>query len=489
MKKLLQFIIAIIFSFGAESQTFTPVHNYQAPDGIDVVKYFGIPSGATPTLNGINRVGSHPLWYNTTDSSLYIYTGHQWTIVGTGGRNNVLAGYLMVYAPNDSTLAVDTTALFSIVSKKQFTDSAFVKYQTAPDSSYLLSLHSNRSLAPDTLIIDGSGLGTALSTKVDSVTSEGTKIYYWINGSKYFVVNFNDSIVSYKWSIIDSLSVPPVTPYQGDIYLVGTSPTGAFSGQENNIAVYDTTAGYIFQIPTLGDFLYNSANAQVSKWTGTVWERTIVNGYVHINGEEAIIGKKKLLDTLVLTKPVQIITTPNVPVTLLTAKIQTNPYPWFEINANAAGTKLAMGSNNLASGSGMLTLSSGYIDSLKTGIYRPFVVSANEFLELGAFGQGGVRDSAILFKVGYGYNGIIHGNGKLTLNKYGSGTFTGTPAKQLSVTSSGDIIETNQPIITSGTSAPSSTPAKVGDIYVDTSAKKLYFATGTSSSSDWTIAN
>jgi hypothetical protein len=45
------------------------------------------------------------------------------------------------------------------------------------------------------------------------------------------------------------------------------------------------------------------------------------------------------------------------------------------------------------------------------------------------------------------------------------------------------------PNITSGTSAPSSTPGKVGDIYVNTSAKKLYFATGATASTDWTIAN
>ena len=44
-------------------------------------------------------------------------------------------------------------------------------------------------------------------------------------------------------------------------------------------------------------------------------------------------------------------------------------------------------------------------------------------------------------------------------------------------------------IITSGTSAPATTPNKVGDIFIDTSAKKLYFATGNSSSADWTIAN
>lgn len=46
-----------------------------------------------------------------------------------------------------------------------------------------------------------------------------------------------------------------------------------------------------------------------------------------------------------------------------------------------------------------------------------------------------------------------------------------------------------KPTISSGIVAPVSTPGKVGDIYVDTSAKKIYFATGTSSSADWTITN
>ena len=40
-----------------------------------------------------------------------------------------------------------------------------------------------------------------------------------------------------------------------------------------------------------------------------------------------------------------------------------------------------------------------------------------------------------------------------------------------------------------GVLPPTSTPVYVGQFYVDTSAKKLYFATGTSSSADWTIAN
>lgn len=50
-------------------------------------------------------------------------------------------------------------------------------------------------------------------------------------------------------------------------------------------------------------------------------------------------------------------------------------------------------------------------------------------------------------------------------------------------------LQNNTSTIESGTSAPSSTPNKIGDIYIDTSNKKLYFAVGTSSSGDWEIAN
>ena len=46
-----------------------------------------------------------------------------------------------------------------------------------------------------------------------------------------------------------------------------------------------------------------------------------------------------------------------------------------------------------------------------------------------------------------------------------------------------------QTTVLSGTAAPSSTPTHVGQIYVDTAAEKLYFAKGTTNSSDWIIAN
>lgn len=45
------------------------------------------------------------------------------------------------------------------------------------------------------------------------------------------------------------------------------------------------------------------------------------------------------------------------------------------------------------------------------------------------------------------------------------------------------------PSVSSGLNAPSSTPSRVGNIYVATSTGKGYIAAGTTSSADWKILN
>ncbi len=56
------------------------------------------------------------------------------------------------------------------------------------------------------------------------------------------------------------------------------------------------------------------------------------------------------------------------------------------------------------------------------------------------------------------------------------------------VTDAANVAAAGAPIITSGAGAPSSTPATVGDIYVDTTGDEAYIATGTASSADWDAA-
>lgn len=47
----------------------------------------------------------------------------------------------------------------------------------------------------------------------------------------------------------------------------------------------------------------------------------------------------------------------------------------------------------------------------------------------------------------------------------------------------------NVPLVTTGTTAPSTTPAKVGDIFIDTTAGNIYISKGTVNSADWVQVN
>lgn len=45
------------------------------------------------------------------------------------------------------------------------------------------------------------------------------------------------------------------------------------------------------------------------------------------------------------------------------------------------------------------------------------------------------------------------------------------------------------PTIYQGIIAPTSTPSKIGDTYIDTFARKVYVSVGTTNSADWEILN
>jgi hypothetical protein len=47
----------------------------------------------------------------------------------------------------------------------------------------------------------------------------------------------------------------------------------------------------------------------------------------------------------------------------------------------------------------------------------------------------------------------------------------------------------DNPAVTSGVVAPSSTPTALGQMFIDTAAAKVYVSTGTSASTDWKILN
>lgn len=75
-----------------------------------------------------------------------------------------------------------------------------------------------------------------------------------------------------------SISVPPGAPNNGDTYIVGAAPSGAWVGQANNIA-YWTTADpnnpggiWEFYVPSAGWLAYNQFSSTLFYYTGTAWQ-------------------------------------------------------------------------------------------------------------------------------------------------------------------------------------------------------------------------
>lgn len=72
------------------------------------------------------------------------------------------------------------------------------------------------------------------------------------------------------------LNVPPGAPANGDVYIIGTSPTGLWSGHANKIAFYSSTAGaWVVITPKEGwkfepvdeDIIYRFNGSSWAAWT------------------------------------------------------------------------------------------------------------------------------------------------------------------------------------------------------------------------------
>lgn len=89
-----------------------------------------------------------------------------------------------------------------------------------------------------------------------------------------------NSVAVLEWqdSVLDKdLTSPPVSPSVGDRYLLGTDPTaglttGAWAGQDGNIAEWDGSA-WVFTVPSTGTFVSaDDENTVLYYFNGTIWD-------------------------------------------------------------------------------------------------------------------------------------------------------------------------------------------------------------------------
>jgi len=72
-----------------------------------------------------------------------------------------------------------------------------------------------------------------------------------------------------------SVSTPPGSPSNGHRYIVGISPTGAWTGHTNDVAVWESAASaWTFYVPKTGWFSYVEDTTEFVKYVSGSWAST-----------------------------------------------------------------------------------------------------------------------------------------------------------------------------------------------------------------------
>ncbi len=68
------------------------------------------------------------------------------------------------------------------------------------------------------------------------------------------------------------LNTPPSTPFNGDVYILGNSPTGDWAGRAKQIAYFDQIWRFI--VPQAGSLLWVQNIACLYVYDGSAWRAT-----------------------------------------------------------------------------------------------------------------------------------------------------------------------------------------------------------------------
>ena len=141
----------------------------------------------------------------------------------------------------------------------------------------------------------------------------------------------NDSIAPLVAGIVHGAAVnaiakdPPAAPADGDLYIVAASPTGAFVGHTNKIALYQA-GSWTFSDPGKDEAHLNEGDNSIYHWSGTAWNKIGSLGVSKLD-DLADVDLKTTAPTsgqsLVYNGSSWIPSTPGQPAQVLSSKFQT----------------------------------------------------------------------------------------------------------------------------------------------------------------------
>ena len=87
------------------------------------------------------------------------------------------------------------------------------------------------------------------------------------------------------------LADPPASPLIGDCYIVGTSPTGAWSGKPQCLAGW-TSGGWRFAVPVEGMSVYVKSDAVFATYRQGSWEIGVIHASSVIVAGQQVLGPR-----------------------------------------------------------------------------------------------------------------------------------------------------------------------------------------------------
>ncbi len=103
------------------------------------------------------------------------------------------------------------------------------------------------------------------------------------------------------------VNAPPASPVEGDLYVVGTAGSGAWSGHSENVAIY-YNAAWLFFVPFEGMFAWDQTSNSLKRYDGADWVTFSATGATVADGDYGDItvsssGTVWTIDSGVTLKP------------------------------------------------------------------------------------------------------------------------------------------------------------------------------------------
>lgn len=83
-------------------------------------------------------------------------------------------------------------------------------------------------------------------------------------------------LLNWPNAVTSITNTPPGSPTTDTCHIVGTSPTGSFSGHANAVARFNASSAWEFQTPNTGRELFNAGTGSRHRWNGAAW--VVVSG-------------------------------------------------------------------------------------------------------------------------------------------------------------------------------------------------------------------